>query len=67
MPNQLKVTRFSAWGLRLVREGTGAPLKPEVGLSGKIVDLKSQPAVSQALMRLRDMFHDDLLIGPRNG
>ena len=23
--------RFSTWGLRLVREGTGAPVNPEVG------------------------------------
>jgi DNA-binding transcriptional LysR family regulator len=29
--------------------------------------LLSQPAVSRALIRLRDMFHDDLLIRTRNG
>jgi DNA-binding transcriptional LysR family regulator len=29
--------------------------------------LLSQPAVSRALLRLRDMFHDDLLIRTRNG
>jgi DNA-binding transcriptional LysR family regulator len=29
--------------------------------------LLSQPAVSRALIRLRDMFHDDLLVRSRNG